>query len=99
MLMIILFTGLREAEALGLIWSCVDSKAGVLKINKQPIKRKQVDGGSVLASTKSGRAQSIKPAPFVMGLLKRQYTEQALQRLAKGEQWEGWKPRRSGEPR
>ena len=45
MLKVILFTGLRKAEALGLTWDCVDLKAGVLKINKRLIKRKQVDGG------------------------------------------------------
>lgn len=91
MLMVILFTGLRESEAIGLTWDCVDFEVGVLKINKQLIKRKQDDGGPMLASTKNGKVRTIKPAPFVIKLLKRQHTEQSMQRLQKGEKWEGWK--------
>ena len=76
--MVILFTGLRESEAIGLTWDCVDFEAGVLKINKQLIKRKQDDGGPMLASTKNGKVRTIKPAPFVIKLLKRQHTEQTM---------------------
>lgn len=75
MLMVILFTGLRESEAIGLTWDCVDFEAGVLKINKQLIERKQDDGGPMLASTKNGKVRTIKPAPFVIKLLKRRHTE------------------------
>ncbi len=39
----ILFTGMRESEALGLIWDCVDFKAGTVKVCKQLQKRKLED--------------------------------------------------------
>jgi len=53
----------------------VDFEAGVLKINKQLIERKQDDGGLMLASTKNGKVRTIKPAPFVIKLLKCRHTE------------------------
>lgn len=89
---VILFTGLRESEALGLTWDCIDFKAGTIKVCKQLLKRKAEDGGTVLVnSTKSNKPRSVKPAPFVMDLLSRQWREQAEQRLRAGEIWQGWK--------
>ena len=35
LLKMILFTGLRESEAIGLTWDCVDFKAGTVKVCKQ----------------------------------------------------------------
>ena len=43
------FTGLREGEALGLTWDCVDFTTGTLKITKQLQKRPERDGGYTLA--------------------------------------------------
>lgn len=90
-LTVILFTGLREAEAMGLTWDCVDFKAGTLTINKQLQKRPLKDGGFVFASLKNNKTRVLTPAPFVMDLLSRRQKEQAAQRLAAGEAWEGWK--------
>ena len=89
-LKVILFTGLRESEALGLTWDNIDFKAGTLKVCKQLQKRRIADGGATLAPTKNGKSRTLKPAPFVMGLLDRQYREQAAQRLRSGEIWQGW---------
>ena len=89
-LKVILFTGLRESELLGLTWDSVDFKTGSITISKQLLKRKIEDGGSTLSSTKSGKMRIIKPAPFVMELLAQQYKEQAKQRLQSGNQWQGW---------
>ena len=87
---VILFTGLRESEALGLTWDCVDFNAGAITVNKQLQKRRVEDGGSVLAPTKNSKSRIIKPAPFVMELLDRQYKAQTAQRLWAGEAWLGW---------
>ena len=73
-LKVILFTGLRESEALGLTWDCVDFKAGTVKVNKQLQKRRVADGAATLAPTKNGRSRALKPAPFVMALLDRHHT-------------------------
>lgn len=89
-LKVILFTGLREAEATGLTWDCVDFKAGTLKVSKQLQKRPLEDGGFTFAPLKNNKARILKPAPFVMALLERRHKEQAGQRLAAGEAWEGW---------
>ena len=90
-LKVILFTGLRESEALGLTWDCVDFKAGSIKISKQLLKRKKEDGGTIVVNyTKSDKKRVLKPAPFVMDLLSRQWKEQTIKRVKTGEAWEGW---------
>jgi len=90
LLRIIPFTGLREAEAMGLTWDCVDFDAGTLKINKQLIKRPAADGGFTLAETKNSKIRIVKTAPAVMQLLKDRQRQQIEQRLMAGEIWEGW---------
>ncbi|MBR1456219.1 MAG: site-specific integrase [Oscillospiraceae bacterium] len=91
LLRIIPFTGLREAEAMGLTWDCVDFNAGTLKINKQLIKRPNADGGFTLAETKSSKIRIIKPAATVMQLLKARQQQQIDQKELAGDSWEGWK--------
>ena len=83
-------TGLRLGEAMGLTWDCVDFEKGALNINKQLQRRPQKDGGSTLTSVKSGKPRILRPAPFVMDLLKVRYTEQLMQKSRAGEAWIGW---------
>lgn len=90
LLQMILFTGLRESEAIGLTWDCVDFKAGTIKVCKQLQKRPIADGGVVFAPLKNNKTRIIKPAPFVMELLKRREREQMQQRFRAGELWSGW---------
>lgn len=91
LLKVILFTGLREAEAMGLTWDCVDFKAGTVTICKQLQKRPLADGGFTFAPLKNDKIRVLKPAPFVMDLLSRRWKAQAAQRLLAGDLWEGWK--------
>jgi len=86
----IIFTGLRESEAIGLTWDCIDLKAGVIKVSKQLQKRPIKDGGTVFAPVKNGKPRTITVAPFVIQLLEQQRTAQIKQRLKAGEAWEGW---------
>lgn len=88
---VILFTGLRESEAIGLTWDCIDFKAGTLKVYRQLQKRPLKDGGTVFASLKNNKTRIIKPAPYVMALLQKQWSAQAEQRLAAGDAWQGWR--------
>lgn len=90
LLKVILFTGLRESEAIGLTWDCVDFKAGTVKVCKQLQKRPLTDGGFTFAPLKNDKARTLKPAPFVMELLERRKREQAVQRLKAGQLWQGW---------
>lgn len=90
LLRLIPFTGLREAEAMGLTWDCVDFDAGTLKINKQLVKRPNAAGGFTLSETKNSKTRVIKPAPSVMQLLKQREREQIEQRFKARDAWEGW---------
>ena len=94
LLRLIPFTGLREAEALGLTWDCVDFGAGTIKVNKQLVKRPNADGGFTLAETKNSKIRIVKPAPSVMQLLKERQREQIEQRIKAGELWQGWQNER-----
>ena len=89
-LKVILFTGLRESEAIGLTWDCVDFKAGTVTVCKQLQKRPLADGGCVFAPLKNDKTRILKPAPFVMELLARRRKEQAEQRLKAGDIWQDW---------
>lgn len=89
-LKVVLFTGLRESEAIGLTWDCIDFRTGTIKVCKQLQKRPLKDGGTVFASLKNNKTRILKPAPFVMHLLDRQYREQTFQRLKTGDAWQGW---------
>ena len=86
----ITFTGLRLAEAIGLTWDCVDFEKGTLNINKQLVTRPQRDGGPILTTVKNGKPRILRPAPFVMQMLKIRYTEQIMQRSRAAEAWEAW---------
>lgn len=90
LLKVIVFTGLRLGEAMGLTWDCVDFEKGALNINKQLQRRPQKDGGSTLTSVKSGKPRILRPASFVMDLLKVRYTEQLMQKSRAGDAWIGW---------
>lgn len=90
-LSLILFTGLREAEAMGLTWDCIDFDAGTLKVKQQLQDRKSDNGGMVIVpTTKNDKIRILKPAPFVMAILKRQKTQQLEERMRVGELWQGW---------
>lgn len=88
---VILFTGLRESEAVGLTWDCVDFKKGILTINKQLQKRPVDDGGYTFESTKSGKARYLTVAPFVIQVLKDRKAEQLQDRFTAGSAWNGYK--------
>lgn len=84
---LILFTGLREGEALGLTWDCVDFTRNELKINKQLQRQGESD---VLVSLKNSKPRYLTAPAFVMQLLKDERIHQLEQRLAAGEVWQGW---------
>ncbi len=85
---LILFTGLREGEALGLTWDCVDFTRNELKINKQLQRQGESD---VLVSLKNSKPRYLTAPAFVMQLLKDERIHQFEQRLAAGEAWQSWK--------
>ena len=85
---VVLFTGMREGEALGLMWDCVDFQKGTILINKQMQREKKQNGQYLLVQTKNGKSRTITPAPWVMKLLRTHRSKQAEQRLKAGPVWE-----------
>ena len=83
-----LFTGLREGEALGLTWDCVDFNKGAILVKKQLQREKKKKGAYLFAPLKNDKARTITPAPWVMQLLRTHRARQAEQRLKAGPLWE-----------
>ena len=81
-----LFSGLRQAEILGLCWNCIDFKAGTILIDKQLVKSK-LDGRYYLDTTKHDKIRKIKPAPVVMDKLRARKAQQAAAQLRAGAAW------------
>lgn len=79
-----LFTGLRQAELLGLQWSCVNFTAGTVTVDKQLLKIKEKDGPYILASTKTDNIRMITPAPYVMAALKDEQVRQLSNKFKAG---------------
>ena len=72
----ILFTGLREAEAIGLTWDCIDFKRGTMKVYRQLQKRTKAEGGYQFAALKNDKRRVIKLSPYILALLQGIKTKQ-----------------------
>lgn len=86
---VILFSGMRLGEALGLRWSCVDFDNGTIRIDRQLQKERLPGGGGQyrLAETKTGVVRTVTLAPGIMDILRKQRRTQAQQRLFFGSEW------------
>lgn len=84
-----LFTGMREGEALGLTWDCVDFDRGTIAISKQLQKERGGSGAYHLVSPKNGKGRTITPAATVMDLLLQHRAAQLRKQLRAGPLWEG----------
>ncbi len=73
---VIIFTGLREAEAIGLTWDCIDFQRGTLKVYRQLQKRTNAEGGYQFAALKNDKTRVIKLSPYVLKLLEGQKAKQ-----------------------
>lgn len=91
LLKVVVFTGLRLAEAIGLTWDCVDFEKRRLVINKQLQKRPIADGGFTFTPLKNDKTRVIAPAPFILDLLKHWQQTQTEARLRAGWEWTGWR--------
>ena len=84
---VMLFTGLREGEALGLRWDCVDFAKGSILVKQQLQREKKKGGTYILVPLKNDRSRVITPATWVISVLKSHRAKQASQRLAVGKAW------------
>jgi len=76
-----LFTGIRQSEALGLRWQCVDFDNGTILINAQLLLNKSTNE-YYLETTKNSKPRLITPTSFVMKSLAEYKTKQ--------EGWRAW---------
>jgi len=79
-----LFLGLRQGELLGLQWSDVDLKTGVIRVSKQ---LQLLDGEYTFRIVKNDKVRTITPAKFVIDMLKGHYSKQCEDRLRAGAAW------------
>lgn len=82
------FTGMRQGEILGLTWADVDFKGGYIHVRKQLQKERKKGGEYRRVALKNDRVRSIKPAPFVMDILKAEQRKQKEWRLKAGGAWD-----------
>ena len=86
----ILFSGVRESEAIGLTWDCIDFDRGTIRIYRQMLKRTKEAGGYTLASLKNDKERLLTPPPMLLSMLKEQKREQVEQRMKAGPAGRGW---------
>ena len=81
------FTGLREAEVVGLSWDCVDFDRQIIHVVKQLKRERKFSGKNeyVFDTLKNGKTRIVSPAPTVFALLKKVKSRQAENRLKYGE--------------
>ena len=89
LLFVDLFTGLRQAEIIGLTWDCVDFEKGRLTIYRQLRKERRPGGGGAYVFTplKNDKTRTLTPAPQVMETLRAVQRRQKEQRLQAGAAW------------
>ena len=83
-----LFTGMREGEALGLLWDCVDLTKGTITIDKQLQLIRGSKGQYQMVPTKNSKSRTISLAPSVIKVLRRIKAKQLENRLRYGDCWE-----------
>lgn len=82
-----LFTGMRQGEIIGLQWSCVDFERGTITVNKQLSHNRKKGDTPQFTSLKNDKPRTIKPAPYVMELLRDHRKRQLANRLLAGSLW------------
>ena len=88
---VIVFTGLRKCEALGLSWTAIDFDSGSIKVSQQLQKRPVKDGGYTIAPVKQDRIRYITAPPFVLSVLSARKEAQDKEKESNESVWTDFK--------
>lgn len=90
LLFVDVFSGLRQAEIIGLTWDCVDFQRGIITVSKQLRKERIHGGGGTYKFTalKNDKTRVLMPAPEVFTVLRRVQLRQKENRLKAGSAWD-----------
>ena len=78
---------MRESEALGLTWDCVNLSCSTILINKQLQMVRGGNGKYRLAPTKNSKARTVTIAPYVADTLRKVQREQQANKVRYGAAW------------
>lgn len=85
-----LFCGLRESEAIGLTWDCINFKTGTMKVYRQWQRTPGNWSKFRFETLKNDKSRTITLSPFVISILEDQQRQQRKDKLAIGELWQGF---------
>ncbi len=85
--LIALFTGMREAEVLGLTWDCVNLDDGYITVCRQLRRMQEKGGGYYISSPKNGKSRVISIGPSVVHLFELQQQKLENIKEAAGTLW------------
>ena len=87
---IAVFTGMRQAELLGLTWDCIDFQKGQISVVKQLKRERKLthENEYRFDSLKNGKSRVIVPASIVFDVLRKVKRAQAENRLKHGDTYE-----------
>ena len=83
---ILIDTGCRRGELMGLQWKCIDMDKGVMMIKQALLYTKEK--GTYLGPTKTGRPRAVRLAPETIEMLKKWKTEQLRTKIRHGDIWQ-----------
>ena len=87
---VMLFSGMRISETIGLTWDCIDFQKGTMKVYRQLQRRRAKDGGYTFAPLKNSKTRIVQLSPYTLSVLMEQQKQQRIDKLAAGETWQGF---------
>lgn len=88
MLLVAVFTGMRESEIIGLSWDCIDFERKQIRIYRQLSKERKKGGVYVFSDLKNKTARSFSAADIVFDALMRVRQAQEVQKETCPDAWE-----------
>ena len=84
---ITIFTGLRQGEALGLTWDCINFNTGIVTVYRQLLRGRAPGSDYKFAPLKNEKTRSFMVPKDILNRFRTIQTEQNIARLKAGEKW------------